>query len=97
MINTNVLQERSLSQGGSYTLEIVANGNEPLKVTICWTDPAATPLSPALNNRTARLVNDLDLRLTYSSNTYYPWKLDYSNPGNAATRSGENNIDNRLK
>jgi len=94
MINTNVLQERSLSQGGSYTLEIVANGNEPLKVTICWTDPAATPLSPALNNRTARLVNDLDLRLTYSSSTYYPWKLDYSNPGNAATRSGENNIDN---
>jgi hypothetical protein len=41
------------------------------------------------------LVNDLDLRLTDAfSTTYYSYKLDRSNPSDAATHAGENDIDN---
>lgn len=64
-------------------------------MTICWTDPKGTPvISNMLNNRTPILVNDLDLKLTKNSTTYFPWKLDPDNPSNAATNSAENNVDN---
>jgi len=63
-------------------------------VTIVWTDPPGTPPAASLDPADAMLVNDLDLRLTESTNTYYPWKLDKDNPEVAATRAGENNVDN---
>jgi len=87
------IQELNLS--GSETEEITgySDGSTPIKVTICWTDPAASLSSLSLNNRTSKLVNDLDLRIIESSNTYYPYKLSYSNPGNAAT-TGDNDVDN---
>jgi len=34
------IQELTLLNGGSYQLEVISNGNEPLKATIAWTDPA---------------------------------------------------------
>ena len=40
------------------------------------------------------LINDLDVRITMGSNTFYPWRLNSNNPSNAATNSGENNVDN---
>ena len=40
------------------------------------------------------LINDLDLRITKYSRTYYPWKLDRLNPGNAATNNSDNSVDN---
>ncbi len=91
----NVIDEQVLSNGGTYTRSIQSDGINPLRVTICWTDPKGTPVtSNPLNNRTAMLVNDLDLKLTRNSTTYYPWKLDPDNPSNAATNSTENNVDN---
>ncbi|MCB0805658.1 MAG: S8 family serine peptidase [Bacteroidales bacterium] len=90
----NVIDELSLSNGNTYTREVVAKGTEPLKVTIVWTDPAGTPVSAQLDPITPMLVNDLDLRITEGSNTYYPWKLDRNNPSNAATNNSENNVDN---
>ena len=90
----NVIDEQVLSNGSTYTRDINSDGNSPIKVTICWTDPAGTPVSANyLNNRTPMLVNDLDLKITNGA-TYYPWKLDPENPANAATNSGENNVDN---
>lgn len=91
----NVIDERVLSNGSTYTRSIESDGSNPLRVTICWTDPQGTPVSSnLLNNRTPMLVNDLDLKLTENSTTYYPWKLDPDNPSNAATNSTENNVDN---
>jgi len=91
----NIIDEQVLSNGGTYTRSINSDGSKPLRVTICWTDPKGTPVSSNyLNNRTAMLVNDLDLKLTENSTTYYPWNLDPDNPSNAATNIGENNIDN---
>lgn len=96
-LNSNVIQEKTLIQSQQYQFTVTANGYEPLKVTLCWVDPAATPLpinSLVLNNRTKRLVNDLDLEVSYNSTKYYPWKLDPDNPTNPATNTSKNGVDN---
>ncbi len=91
----SLIDERMLEMGEIETLQMVANGNEPLVATICWTDPAAVPVaeSIALNNNTLRLVNDLDIRATDGQSTHYPWILDPANPATAATK-GDNFRDN---
>ena len=91
---TDVISEHLLANGESFTREITTTGISPLRVTIVWTDPPGTPPAASLDPANAMLVNDLDLRLTESTNTYYPWKLDKDNPEVAATRAGENNVDN---
>lgn len=89
----NVIEELVLTNGGTYTRQIQINGSQPLKVTLCWTDPAGTPVSAQLDPINPMLVNDLDLRVT-DGVTYYPWKLDRNNPTSAATNNSENNVDN---
>src|SRR5690606_22947565 len=57
-------------------------------------DPAGVPSSEVvLNDRTPKLINDLDIRITDGVTTYYPWKLDPENPAAAATQ-GDNIVDN---
>lgn len=90
----NVIDELTLADGSTYTRTVTSDGTEPLKVTVCWTDPPGTPVSAQLDPIDPMLVNDLDLRLTYASNTFYPWKMDRDNPTVAATNTGENNVDN---
>lgn len=90
------LTERVLAQGGTYTQEVVASGKGPLVVTIAWTDPEAdaTPVTATnLNNRTPRLVNDLDVRVSDGTSTFLPWVLNPEQPSTAATR-GDNIRDN---
>ncbi|MDZ8118369.1 S8 family serine peptidase [Pontiella agarivorans] len=74
------------------TFTVAASGNEPLRITICWTDPAG-PTQSTSDSRTKVLVNDLDLRVTGPGGTYYPFVLSYSVPEAAAT-TGDNDIDN---
>ncbi len=93
---TYALTERTLSQGGTYTEKVVASGKEPLHITICWTDPEAsiTSVSVAnLNNRTPKLVNDLDIRVSDGTSNYLPFILDPSKPSALAT-TGDNIRDN---
>ena len=71
-LQQNVIDEISLAQGGTYTRTVYSSGTGPLKVTICWTDPAGTPVAAQLDPTDAMLVNDLDLRLAKSGTTYYP-------------------------
>lgn len=90
------VNENNLAQGATYSLTVVASGRGPLVGTICWTDPAgtATVVSAAnLNNRTPKLVNDLDIRISDGTTTTQPWVLDPDNPANTATR-GDNIRDN---
>lgn len=91
----NVIDELVLDEGDLFVREInVAEGSD-LRVTICWTDPAAIPLSPALNPRTPMLVNDLDLRVVDGdNNNFYPYSLNPDNPSETATTSGKNFVDN---
>ncbi|MCB2206904.1 MAG: S8 family serine peptidase [Bacteroidetes bacterium] len=90
----NVVDEINLNQGNTYTRSVYNDGTEPLKVTICWTDEPGNPVSAQLDPINPMLINDLDLRITTGSNTYYAWKLDRNNPANAATNNGENDVDN---
>ncbi|MBC5994255.1 Ig-like domain-containing protein [Pontibacter cellulosilyticus] len=93
---TNLLQERTLEQGQTYTFNVVASGKGPLVVTISWTDvegQVLTANTTALNNRSPRLVNDLDIRIANGLTTYMPWILDPANPANPAGL-GDNFRDN---
>lgn len=85
----SLINEATLSNGGTYTLNVNSNG-DPLKVTICWTDPKGTTPTASLNPTTIMLVNDLDVRVDGS---WQPWVLDRANPSNSATR-GDNIRDN---
>ncbi|MCE9558971.1 MAG: S8 family serine peptidase [Armatimonadetes bacterium] len=86
---TNLLVRSGVPQ----TINIAANPGKPLKVTICWTDPAGTAQGAVANDRTSRLVNDMDLRVTDSAGTTtMPWVLDPDNPATGATR-GDNTKD----
>ncbi|WP_448530489.1 S8 family serine peptidase [Raineya sp.] len=90
---TTIIDERVLNNGATYTLNVQAT-TSPLEVTICWNDPAGTPLGGTpLNNTTPMLVNDLDLRVSDGTTTFFPWRLDPSNPSAAATQ-GDNVRDN---
>jgi len=92
----NSIDERILQDGDYYSREInVPEGMPELRVTISWTDPPGTPVSPQLNPRDPMLVDDLDLKvLDPDNNVHYPYSLDPDNPSAAATTSGENDVDN---
>ncbi|HPR31218.1 MAG TPA: S8 family serine peptidase [Prolixibacteraceae bacterium] len=92
--NNDVISEHKLNNGTTFTYDVIANGTEPLKATIVWSDPSGSPPQTMLDPATAMLVNDLDLRITREQNTYYPWKLNGLIPANAATNNSENNVDN---
>jgi hypothetical protein len=91
------LRQGWLQDGTSTTIKFRRDNSKVLKVSATWTDVAAQPItpgSPALNNTTSRLVNDLDLKVVRPSTAvYYPWKLDGSNPNNSAIQ-GVNHTDN---
>ena len=86
-----------LQNGDFIQCAVRAIGGQPLRVTIVWTDPAGVVPPKAVDadlDTTRALVNDLDLRLISGASTLYPWKLHPANPGNAATRTGDNKRDN---
>jgi len=90
--NDSLLMEVPLEQDDIIEYTYVADGTEPIKVTISWTDPPGTTKS-GLNNREPALVNDLDLRIEHDGTTYEPYVLDVENPDNAAT-NGDDTVNN---
>jgi len=90
--NPDMIQEGTLSRGQTFEYSATADGGQPIKVTIVWTDPPGSA-SYTENDRTPRLVNDLDLRVEVGGVTYEPWVLDPDNPANPAAR-GDNYRDN---
>ncbi|MFP3598090.1 S8 family peptidase [Chryseobacterium sp. SIMBA_029] len=98
--NTVIFNDETLNNGIINKKTITASGTEPLKVTISWIDPAYTlpanlTWAAAYNNRSSRLVNDLDLRIidTVTNTIYYPWKLNADSPNTPATKA-DNTVDN---
>ncbi len=88
------IRELSLADGQTKEIEVIADGNGPLKVTIVWNDPAGTPVDPPeLNPANLMLVNDLDMRIASNPTVYEPWVLDPDNPSADAT-TGDNFRDN---
>lgn len=65
-----IIREDVLHNGEIVRLNLAATGKEDLKVTLAWTDPAGNVVSIDINNpnasineTTAKLINDLDIRL----------------------------------
>ncbi|MBL1222518.1 S8 family serine peptidase [Chryseobacterium sp. L7] len=98
--NSIIFNDETLTSGTPNKKRVIASGSEPLKVTVSWIDPAyAVPADltyqQAHNNRSSRLINDLDVRIidTSSGSIYEPWKLNAVNPMTPATK-GDNTVDN---
>ncbi|MFY8003711.1 MAG: S8 family serine peptidase, partial [Chitinophagaceae bacterium] len=90
----HLLREEVLNNGASHNYQVVASGRGKLVVTISWTDvKGEVAFTNYLNNRTPRLVNDLDVRVSLNGETFFPWKLDPANPAAAALK-GDNILDN---
>ncbi|HAG06173.1 MAG TPA: hypothetical protein DCG68_04845 [Cryomorphaceae bacterium] len=89
-----MVEMHSLTNSSSFSTSITLSSN-PVRITIAWNDPAATPVnSNLLNNTTSMLVNDLDVRLTApSGQVHYPYVLNPNSPSSAAT-TGDNSRDN---
>jgi hypothetical protein len=93
---SNSLTERNIANGSTFTQKITASGKGALTATICWTDPEANVYSVAvenLNNRTPKLINDLDIKISDGTNNYLPFILNPDKPADVATR-GDNIRDN---
>ena len=97
--NKVIFEDKDLKNAQKNEILVKTDGAQPLKATIVWTDPSYkfnyNTYSAAHNNRTSKLVNDLDLRITnvQTKEVHYPWKLDPNAPRNPATK-GDNIVDN---
>ena len=91
LAGTALIKEVTINQGETHTIEFTASSSSKLSATLCWTDPPGFATT-TLNSPISRLINDLDLRITNSTNTYFPWKLDIANVQAWAT-TGDNLVD----
>jgi len=90
---SSMISEETITEGETKTFTVVANGTEPLSASISWTDPATGAVnSGTLNDMTAALVNDLDIRIITDGKTFLPWKLNANNADAPAVK-GDNRVD----
>ncbi|MFA7687683.1 MAG: S8 family serine peptidase [Moheibacter sp.] len=89
---TSIMENHTLNNGEIYNFSVRGIEGSPLKVTIVWLDPKGS-IGTTHNERTPKLINDLDLRISDGLLEYFPWKLDVNNPASAAT-TGDNVLDN---
>ncbi len=90
------IQESFIVNGGDGEFTYYSQGNEPITVTLVWTDPeGSVPFPPSLDPDNVILVNDLDLSIEgiEADSIFLPYVLDPENPEDAAT-VGDNDIDN---
>jgi hypothetical protein len=93
---SHAIRELSLNNGTIYTEKIIASGVGNIHATLSWTDPEGTVLplvASSLNNRSPRLINDLDIKIQDSKGNFLPFILDPENPA-ALAKTGVNNLDN---
>ena len=89
-VRTDTLGPSKPSMSRKFTYD----GSGPIKVTICWTDPAGTPPAWQVDPTTPMLVRDLDVRVIGpTGTTHFPWVLNPASPASAAT-TGDNVRDN---
>lgn len=86
------IKELTITQGQTYTLDVVVTNPQKLKATICWTDVPGVAKNNQLNSPTPALVNDLDLRIIKNEEINLPWKLQLSDVSAAAIK-GDNIVD----
>jgi len=88
---TEAVLSASTNTVDTYVFE--SDGGDPVRVTLCWTDPPG-PEQATHDSRVPVLVNDLDLKIIGPAGTNYPYRLDYDQPTSNATAMAENDVDN---
>ena len=97
--NSRVIESRLTSAALTRTHTFTWDGVSPIRATIAWTDPAGTATTTG-DLRTARLVNDLDLKITAPGGTdFLPYVMPFvGNWTNAMfstpATTGKNSTDN---
>lgn len=92
---SSVLDENTLNNGQTFTMQVSISSVQKLAATICWTDPnGQTNVTGDIDNRSPRLRNNLDLKILKDGTTYYPWKLNVDDPTSAAINTEDNDVDN---
>ena len=92
---SSVLEENTLLNTGTFTKQVSIATAQTLSVSIAWTDPVGIQNSSTdIDNRSPRLINNLDLKILKDGVTYYPWKLNAIDPLAEATNNSDNNVDN---
>ena len=96
-------KEGVIQNGETVTLTFKVAEGKPFKATLSWLDKpgvpkasqtSSVPKDPSfLNDRTPKLIDDLDLRVEQNGTTYLPYVLDPANPSKVAT-TGDNIVDN---
>lgn len=84
----------------SRTLPLAWNGIDPIRVTLCWTDPPGAATTTH-DDRAPRLVHDLNLKVTAPDGTtqYFPYVMPWVNNWtdamlDAPATTGVNMVDN---
>ena len=93
-----IIEEQILSGGGAKVWSGVAMGGQPLRVTLCWTDPAGSNKS-GHENRSRALVNDLNLTVQGPGGTHLPYVMPHVGDWSIGSlddvaTTGVNNVDN---
>lgn len=92
---SSILEEKTLVNNQVFTKNIVLNTTQDLNVAISWTDPVGfANSSTQLDNRSPRLINNLDLKVFLNGVIYYPWKLNPDSLFDGATNNSDNDADN---
>ncbi|VGO11735.1 hypothetical protein PDESU_00281 [Pontiella desulfatans] len=107
----DVIKAHADNQGGGILLESTVDtaipsrtrtfgwdGTAPLRVTLCWTDPAGTE-KEGHDNRAKALVNDLNLKVISPDGTHYPYVMPYvgdwsESKFETSATTGVNDVDN---
>ena len=97
------IKEVFLPRGGQIDFSVRATGAAPVKVSVAWTDPAGVAqTSDVLDPSGSRLVNDVDMTVVRTlaggtTQTFRPWRLDPTAPGNAAVRDAVGNSRDNIE
>lgn len=95
--NTDFLQvqEHVLEEGNEIRIPLFHEGPDPVRATICWTDPPGNVPEISLDPPDRILVNDLDITIIRKADgiEFRPYILDPVLPGKPAAR-GDNVVDN---
>lgn len=94
-LNNSIIDENTLLNNDSYSVDVFSDGSSPLIASICWTDRPGSPNNTQqVDPTSSNLINDLDLRIFKDGVEYFPWTLDPANPYGPAVRSFDNHRDN---
>jgi len=89
---SSALLEEKLERGGEHRMTLEAMGDQPLRVSISWTDVPGEAQRLDANNPVAALVHDLDIRLYQNGQEFQPWVLNRLAAESPAV-PGDNRVD----